>query len=135
MFKRKTRKMYLHEVAKKFARKFLKAKYKFSDDQITEEKWVRIGDKKYRVDVVAESPNFRVAVECGKVGLSKVGDLRKRFDLVLCIRRYAIKKPLIINGLREIPPNVVFHKDIEDYHKKRWMENYARMFEGKIIWV
>jgi len=127
--------MYLHEMAKKFARKFLKAKYKFSDNQIREEKWVKIGNKKYRVDVAAESPNFKVAVECGKVGISKVEDLRKKFDLVLCIRRYAIEKPLVINGLREILSNVVFHKDIKDYHKKKWMENYARMFESQIIWV
>jgi hypothetical protein len=51
----------------------------FSDEQIFKEKSIKIGGKRYRIDVAGFSDK-KIAIECGNVELPKIKTLLDYFD-------------------------------------------------------
>ena len=60
----------------------LMEKYKFSEDQIKLNYYVKDDEGAMLVDVVGIRPSLRVAVECGKARINKIARLKKLFDRV-----------------------------------------------------
>lgn len=55
----------------------------FRKNEIFEEYWVGIREKRYRIDVVGKRENEFVAFECGNTPIQKITDLERAFDEVV----------------------------------------------------
>ena len=55
----------------------------FEINEIFEEYWVGISEKKYRIDVVGKRENEFVAFECGNTPIQKITDLERVFNEVV----------------------------------------------------
>ena len=95
-----------HEITKTKAIEILKKEYGFKDDEIKTEMSVKVNGKLYIVDVAGIKKDFKVAIECGKLRMKKLSDLKRIFDVVLQI-------PVVRRGrcalCRRITDDIVIH--------------------------